>query len=143
MKVAVITAKFNEFLTEPLLQGALDEFRKGGLEGNEMLIFYVPGTFEIPWACQKVIEHAKPDGVLALGVIMRGETEHHHHLGHAVLDQLVSLSMQKGVPICSGILVVDDMQQAMERIGGKFGHKGRESARALLECIHLLAQLKR
>ena len=137
MKIAVIVSRFNERVTEELLRGALDELRGTGLGEPQVLIYHVPGTFEIPWACRRVAKTAEPDGILALGAIIRGETEHHRYLAQAVLSALVQLSVELDIPVTHAVLTTDNLLQAMERTGGKLGHKGREAARALIHCLNL------
>lgn len=132
-----MVSRWNELVTKELLAGALDELN--GLNA-EVTVVHVPGTWEIPVAVRALLA-SKPDGVVALGCILQGQTPHAQLLGGDVGGALMGLQTETGVPIAWGILTPDNQDQALDRAGLKFGNKGREAARAAVEMADVLAQI--
>jgi 6,7-dimethyl-8-ribityllumazine synthase len=140
-RFAVVVSRWNELVTKELLDGALDELAAHGDPAVEVV--QVPGTWEIPAAVRALVsrKQKKPDGVIALGCILQGQTTHAKLLGGDVSAALMSLQTSYGVPIAWGVLTPDTMEQALERAGMKHGNKGREAALAAIEMASLLEKL--
>lgn len=130
--IGVIASKFNEIVTTRLVEGCVEELERNGLEYK---VFWVPGTFEIPYYIAKLHSQGTYAGFVAIGCVIRGETEHWRFLSSAVISSLVVFSMEKVVPITHAILTVENLEQALQRSGGKLGNKGKEAARALIELL--------
>ena len=137
MKIGIVVARFNERVTDQLLRGALDVLHDAGVPDEAIQVVRVPGSFEIPWAVAELVERTAPDGVIVLGAIIQGETEHHRYLADAVFHALAQFSMTHKIPIGLGILTTATLAQALERSGGKFGNKGRDAAESVLACIRI------
>ena len=137
MKVAIVLSKFNEIVTERLFEGAKKVFEE---EGVEFDVWEVPGAVEIPQIANVIAE--KYDGILALGCVIRGETYHFEYVAKAVTEGIVKVSLDRKIPVTFGILTVDNLQQALERAGGKYGNKGEEWAKGLLKMIKLFRKAK-
>jgi 6,7-dimethyl-8-ribityllumazine synthase len=139
-KIGVVTARFNTEITEKLEEGAL-QFLSSVDEPIEILAVKVPGAVEIPLACQALFNKGC-DGVVALGAVIRGETSHFDYVCNSVERGISELMLKFEKPIGFGVLTVDTDEQALDRIGGKHGHKGAEAAEVTYEMIHLLRDLK-
>lgn len=139
-RIAVVVSRWNEFVTKELLEGALDELARGGV--TEIQTFWVPGTWEIPVICRKLLQSsAKPDAIVALGCILQGQTSHAVLLGGDVSSALMGLQVSSGVPIAWGVLTPENAEQAIDRAGMKHGNKGREAALAALEMVEVLEKI--
>ena len=141
LKVGVVVSRFNEFVTKSMLEGALNELRRAGVSDADIHVVWVPGAFEIPFACQNLYESKSPDALIALGCIIRGETSHYEHLAQSVFDGVQKVALDKNVPIGFGVITVENLSQAVDRSGGKQGNKGRDSARSALELVGVLRKL--
>lgn len=142
MKIAIVVGRFNDFITNKLLEGALDTFKRNeGSEAN-VTIVKVPGAFEIPLACQKLALTKKYDGILTLGAVIRGATPHFDFVSNEVSKGVASVSMQSNLPISFGVLTTDSIEQAIERAGTKAGNKGSETMMGLIETIDLYRKIK-
>lgn len=140
-RFAVIVSRWNEYVTEKLLEGALDELKRHGAE--DVQVIRVPGTWEIAPAAIALIEGPnKPDAVVALGCILQGATVHAQLLAKEVSEGLMRIQTERGVPVAWGVLTPDDQAQAIERAGMKLGNKGREAALAALEMASLTQDLR-
>lgn len=137
-KIGIVVSRFNEFVTERLVKEAVEELIQNGLEKENIDIYKVPGSFEMPVVIKRILEKKKYDGILALGAIIRGDTPHFEYVAGEVTRGLGRLSIEHSTPIAFGIITADTMDDAIERAGGKKGNKGRDSARALLETLGLL-----
>jgi 6,7-dimethyl-8-ribityllumazine synthase len=133
-------SRFNEFITEALAKGALDALTKAGCKGENITLVRVPGAWELPVAVKHLT--AQCDAVVAIGVVVRGDTPHFEYVAGGTTDGLRQVSLESGVPIAFGVLTTDTMQQAMDRAGGKSGNKGAEAAEAAIEMANLVRQLK-
>lgn len=136
-KIAVVVAKFNDFITSKLLEGALKALKEHGVDEKEITVALVPGSFELPFVAQRLAALKKCDAVICLGALIRGETAHFEYIAQAASNGIEQASRETGIPIIFGVLTCDSVDQAMERVGGKVGHKGEEAALAALEMANL------
>ncbi len=133
-------SRFNEFITEQLAQGALAMLEKHGCPHENIIFVKVPGAWELAVAAKAMA--LRCDAIVALGAVVRGDTPHFEYVAGGAADGLRQVSLEAGVPIAFGVLTTDDMQQAMDRAGGKSGNKGSEAAEAAIELANLMKQLK-
>ena len=140
LKVGLILSRFNQFISERLLEGALDALQKMGAEKENISIYKVPGSFEIPVITKKLAQAGKADGILCLGALIRGDTPHFDFLSAEVTKGLAQIAMEDGLPVSYGILTVDTIEQGIERAGTKAGNKGYDAAFALVEMLNLLKE---
>jgi 6,7-dimethyl-8-ribityllumazine synthase len=138
LKIGIVVSRFNQFISERLLEGALDALHKLGAADADVSVYKVPGTFEAPLLVKKVVRAGKVDGVLCLGALIRGDTPHFDFLGAEVTKGLAQIALDEGKPISFGILTVDTIEQGIERAGTKAGNKGYDSAFALVETLNLI-----
>ena len=138
LKIGIILSRFNQFISERLLEGALDALYKLGAEEKDISIYKVPGSFEIPVVAKKMALSKKVDGIIALGALIRGDTPHFDFLSAEVTKGLAQISMEDGVPVSYGVLTVESIEQGIERAGTKAGNKGYDSAFALVETLNLI-----
>ena len=141
LKFALVIARFNDFITAKLLEGAQDAFIRNGGKLEDLTLVRVPGAFEIPLACQKLVQTKKFDGVLALGAVIRGSTPHFDYVSSEVTKGVASVGLDSGIPVSFGVLTTDNIEQAIERAGSKAGNKGAETMMALIETVDLFKQL--
>ena len=135
-KVAVVCARFNPEITEPLLSGCSEELKNLGFNSAQVSVFKVPGAIEIPLVVQQALL-AGFDGVIALGAVIRGETSHYDYVCNSVERGCSQLMLEFNAPVIFGVLTTENEEQALDRIGGRHGHKGIECARALKEMLEL------
>jgi|TARA_B110000495_G_C22958352_1_gene561628 6,7-dimethyl-8-ribityllumazine synthase len=141
-RVALVVGRFNSFVVESLVDGAVDALKRmGGLAEENITIIRVPGAFEIPLAVQKVAASGNYDAVVALGAVIRGGTPHFEYVAGECVKGIGQVSLQTGVPVAFGVLTVDSIEQAIERSGTKAGNKGAEAALSILEMITLFKNL--
>lgn len=133
-KVAVVVSRFNEEITDKLQEGALEYLEE--CDGVHVELFRVPGAVEIPLTCQWVLNRGF-DGVVALGAVIRGETSHYDYVCNSVTDGITQLMLKTNKPIAFGVLTTENEEQALDRVGGKHGHKGRDAAQTVMEMIGL------
>lgn len=139
---ALVVSRFNAFITEKLLEGALDTLRRHGVELEESCtVVWVPGAYEMPLVAKKLAASGEYDAVIALGCVIRGGTPHFDYVAGEVSKGLASASMDTGLPISFGVLTTNTIEQAIERAGTKMGNKGAEAAMAALEMVSLLRAL--
>lgn len=138
VKIAIVAARFNDFIVDRLISGAVDFFVRHGGDAKNITIIRTPGAFEMPLVCQKVAMSKKYDGILALGAVIRGATPHFDFVANEATKGIAQVSLSTGVPIGFGLLTTDTIEQAIERAGTKAGNKGADSAQALLESIRVL-----
>ncbi|ALZ86348.1 MULTISPECIES: 6,7-dimethyl-8-ribityllumazine synthase [Pseudomonadaceae] len=141
-RFALVVGRFNSFVVESLLQGAIDALVRHGIKPDDLTIIRVPGAFEIPLAVQKIAQRDEFDAIIALGAVIRGGTPHFEYVAGECTKGLAQVSMEFGVPVSFGVLTVDSIEQAIERSGTKAGNKGAEAALSALEMVSLLAQLE-
>ncbi|MFI5046002.1 MAG: 6,7-dimethyl-8-ribityllumazine synthase [Acidimicrobiia bacterium] len=137
MRIAVVAGRFNDHVTTPLLEGALDTLRDLGLD--DVPVWWVPGAFEIPLVAQRLAP--AHDAVICLGAVIRGDTPHFDYVAGECASGLQRVALDTGTPIVFGVLTVETLEQAQERIGGSEGHKGEEAARTAVEMVSVLRQV--
>ncbi|WP_339216973.1 6,7-dimethyl-8-ribityllumazine synthase [Ornithinibacillus sp. FSL M8-0202] len=142
IKVGIIIARFNEFITSRLLSGAEDALRRHGVNEADITQVWVPGAFEISIAAKKLAERGEYDAIITLGAIIRGATPHFEYVSNETAKGIASISLQTGVPIIFGILTTDTIEQAIERAGTKAGNKGYEAAVNAIEMANLFKAME-
>lgn len=140
LKVGIIVSRFNQFISERLLEGALDALQKLGAEEKDISVYKVPGSFEIPVIAKKLAKVKKVDGIVCLGVLIRGDTPHFDFLSAEVTKGLAQISMDEGLPVSFGILTVDTIEQGIERAGTKSGNKGWDAVFSVVETLNLIKE---
>lgn len=140
LRFALVTARFNEFVVEPLIRGALDALRRHGAE-KQADIVRVPGAFDLPLAARKLAMSRRYDALIALGAVIRGETPHFDYVAGECASGLARIALESGVPIAFGVLTTETLEQAMDRAGGKAGNKGADAAMAAIEMANLMRRL--
>ncbi len=140
-KIGIVVARFNSFISEKLLEGALDTLVRSGVNDDDIEVARVPGAFEIPLATQKMAGSGKYDAVICIGVVIRGATPHFDFVAGEVAKGSAQVMLETGVPILFGVLTTESIEQAIERAGTKAGNKGSDVAAAALEMINLVEQL--
>jgi 6,7-dimethyl-8-ribityllumazine synthase len=141
LKFALVVSRFNSFITERLLEGALDSLRRKGVREEDLLVVRVPGAWEIPLVAKRLAQGKVHDAVICLGAVIRGSTPHFDYVAAEVSKGIAQVSLDSGVPIAFGILTTDSLEQAIERAGSKAGNKGAAAADAALEMVSLLKEL--
>ena len=140
-RFAIVLARFNDFIGERLLAGALDTLARHGIDTVNVEVIRVPGAFELPLVVRKLVERGNHDAVIALGCVIRGATPHFDYVAGTCAQGLATVSLESGVPVGFGVLTVDTIEQAIERAGSKAGNKGADAALAALEMVSVLRQL--
>ena len=140
LRIGVVVSRFNGFITEQLAQGALDVLEKHGCPHENISFVKVPGAWELSIAAKTLATNC--DAIIALGAVVRGDTPHFEYVAGGAATGLNKVSLDTGVPIAFGVLTTDDMQQAMDRAGGKSGNKGSEAAEVAIELANLVKLLK-
>lgn len=140
LKYGIIVGRFNEFIGDKLLGGALDALKRHGVEENEIEIAWVPGAFEIPIIAKKMVKTNKYDAIICLGAIIRGSTPHFDYVSSEVTKGIASVSLETEVPVIFGVLTTDTIEQAIERAGTKAGNKGYDAAVTAIEMADVLNQ---
>lgn len=137
LRIAVVLSKFNSFLSDRLLEGALEALEKTGAVQDDIVVYKVPGSFEVPFLAKKIAKNKAADGILCLGALVRGETPHFDFLSAEVIKGLSQVALEDGLPVSFGILTVDNIEQGIERSGTKAGNKGYDAAMSLIELLNL------
>ncbi len=140
-RFALVISRFNSFIGERLLTGALDALARNGASTDDITVVWVPGSFEIPLAAKKLALSKNYDAVICLGALLRGATPHFDHLASAVTKELAEISLESGVPVVHGILTCDTMEQAVERAGLKSGNRGFDAAMTAIEMVQVVKQI--
>ncbi|ADH85971.1 6,7-dimethyl-8-ribityllumazine synthase [Desulfurivibrio alkaliphilus] len=140
-KFGIIVSRFNSFIAERLLEGALDTLTRSGAAGDDIEVARVPGAYEIPLVAGKMAKSGRYDAVICLGVIIRGATPHFDFVANEAAKGIAQVGMETGLPVIFGVLTTDTIEQAIERAGSKAGNKGSECAAAAVEMVDLLKQL--
>ena len=138
---AIVVARFNDLVTRRLLEGALDVFRRHGVPDERLTVAWVPGSFEIPLVADRLARSGRYAAVCCLGAVIQGATTHHEYINHQVAAGIMRAGQESGIPVLFGVLTCQNMEQALDRAGGKSGNKGAESALAAIEMVSLLRQL--
>jgi 6,7-dimethyl-8-ribityllumazine synthase len=140
-KFAIVVSRFNSFVTDKLLEGALDALKRHGADEELVEIFRVPGAFEIPIVAKVVSKRKDIDGVICLGAVIKGGTPHFHYVASEVTKGIATVSLDYQKPIAFGILTTESVEQAVERSGTKAGNKGADAAMSVIEMVNLLKSL--
>jgi len=143
LKAALVVSRFNGFLTERLLEGALDALRRHGAEDGNLVVVRTPGAFELPLVAKKLAESGRYEAIVALGAVIRGATPHFEYVAGEVAKGLAQVSLSTGLPVAFGVLTCDTIEQAVERAGTKAGNKGFDAALSAMEMVSLLRALDR
>lgn len=142
-KFAIIVSRFNSFITDKLLEGALDCLTRHETNSNDIEVFKTPGAFEIPQILKILVENKKFDGIICLSAIIRGETPHFDFIAREITRGISNISLNYKIPVGFGVITADTMEQAIERAGGKLGNKGFNTALAVLEQLDLIEKIKK
>ncbi|MBF0147603.1 MAG: 6,7-dimethyl-8-ribityllumazine synthase [Magnetococcales bacterium] len=137
----IIVSRFNGFITERLLEGALDCFQRHGIENKGITIVRVPGAFEIPMALSRMAKTGQFAGIACLGAVIRGSTPHFDYVAAEVSKGVAAVAMEYGIPVGFGVLTTDTVEQAIDRAGTKAGNKGWETAQSLIEMVDLFTKI--
>lgn len=140
-RIVIVAARFNEFVVESLIRGAVHTLTSHGAHESDIEIVRVPGAFEMPVVVDRVAASRRPDGIVALGAVIRGGTPHFEYVAGECVRGVSAAARKHGVPVGFGVLTVDTIEQAIERAGTKAGNKGEEAALAVIETINLLRRL--
>ena len=143
LKFAIISSRFNDFVGDKLIQGALEALARTGAKDEDVDIIKVPGSFEIPQTARLAVDSDKYDAVICLGAVIRGATPHFEYVAAEVSKGVARISLESKIPVVYGILTTDNIEQALERAGTKGGNKGWDAALAGIEMAQLLRELKR
>ncbi len=138
----IVVSRFNEFISQKLLDGALDVLRRHDADEERIEIFWVPGSFEIPWAARRMALSKKYDAILCLGAVIRGDTPHFDYIASEVAKGIAQTSLATGVPTLFGIITADNLEQAIERAGTKAGNKGAQAALSAIEMVNLMPMIQ-
>lgn len=141
MKIGIIGARFNEFITSKLLSGAVDALVRHGADENDIEIAWVPGAYEIPLVAQKMAQSKKYDAVICLGAVIRGSTTHYDYVCNEAAKGIAQVSLNAGIPVMFGVLTTENIEQAIERAGTKAGNKGFECAVSAIEMVNLIKEI--
>ena len=141
-RIALLVSRFNSFVVENLLGGALDTLKRHGADERDLEIVRVPGAYEMPIAAQRLAASKRFDAIIALGAVIRGGTPHFEYVAGECTKGLSSVSLKYDIPVAFGVLTVDTIEQAIERAGTKAGNKGEEAALSAIEMINLLQTLE-
>lgn len=140
-RYGIAVARFNEFIVESLLKGAIDSLRRHGVAAKNIDVMRVPGAYELPLIIQKMAEGNKYDAIIALGAVIRGSTPHFDYVAGESAKGLSSVGMQHSIPVVNGIITTDTIEQAIERAGTKAGNKGSEAGLVAIEMVSLLSKI--
>jgi 6,7-dimethyl-8-ribityllumazine synthase len=140
-RFAIVISRFNSFIGDRLLAGALDALQRHGASPDDITVIWVPGAFEIPAVAKRAADSGKYDAIICLGALLRGETPHFDHISATVTKGIGTVGLEAGVPVIYGILTCNTLDQAVDRAGLKTGNRGFESALAAIEMIQVVKQL--
>lgn len=141
LKFGIVLSRFNNFIAERLLEGALDALKRSGAEEEDCAVARVPGAFEIPLAAKKMAKSGRYDAIICLGCVIRGATPHFEYIATEVTKGIAHLSLENEIPISFGVLITDTIEQAIERAGTKVGNKGFDAAMSAIEMANLMKEI--
>jgi len=142
LRFGIVVSRFNEFMASKLLDGALDALLRHGADEADIAVVKVPGAFEIPYAAAKLIESKGYDGIICLGVVIRGATPHYNYICSEVAKGIAKISLETGIPVIFGLVTTDTLEQAIERAGSKGGNRGFDAALSAIEMVNLYRKIK-
>jgi 6,7-dimethyl-8-ribityllumazine synthase len=140
-RFALVAARFNQVVVDSLVQGAKDGLRRHGVADDAVDLVWVPGSFEIPIAAQRLAASKKYAAIICLGAVIRGDTDHYDHVARGAVSGIAQAGLNTGVPVILGVLTCETLEQALNRAGGKSGNKGYEATVTAIEMVNLLKQL--
>ncbi len=143
IKIGVVVARFNEFITSKLLDGAIDSLKRENVKDEDIEVAWVPGAFEIPLIASKMAKSKKYDAIICLGAVIRGSTNHYDYVCSEVSKGIANVSLSNDIPVLFGVLTTDNIEQAIERAGSKAGNKGSECAHGAIEMVNLIRSLEK
>jgi len=143
LKFGLVVSRFNSFISDRLLEGAMDALRRSGAEEEDCVVIRVPGAFEIPLAAKKMAKSGRFDAVICLGCVIRGATPHYGYIAAEVTKGIAILSLESEIPVALGVLTTDTIEQAIERAGTKVGNKGFDAALSAIEMANLFKEMGR
>ena len=138
---AIVVSRFNDLITSRLVDGACSTIERHGGNTDKIDVVYVPGSFEIPLAAQKLVESGKYAAVICVGAVIQGSTTHHEYINSQVAAGIMNISRENKIPVTFGVITCESMEQALDRAGGKVGNKGTEAALAAIEMVNLLTKI--
>lgn len=141
IKIGIVAARFNEFITSKLLGGALDGLKRHNVNENDIDVAWVPGAFEIPLIAKKMANSGKYDAVICLGAVIRGSTSHYDYVCNEVSKGIATVSMNSDIPVMFGVITTENIEQAIERAGTKAGNKGYDCALGAIEMVNLIREI--
>jgi len=141
LKFGMVLSRFNNFIADRLLEGALDALKRSGAEEEDCAVARVPGAFEIPLAAKKMAKSGRYDAIICLGCVIRGATPHFEYIATEVTKGIAHLSLENEIPISFGVLITDTIEQAIERAGTKAGNKGFDAAMSAIEMANLMKEI--
>ena len=141
LRIAIVVANFNDFITSRLLDGAKAALARNGVRDDDVTVVSVPGSFELPLVAKKLAESKRHDAVISLGAVIRGETDHYEHVAGEAAKGIANAGLSSGVPVIFGVLTTDTLEQAINRAGGKQGNNGYGSGLAAIEMANLMRVL--
>ena len=142
MRVGIVAARFNEFITSKLLSGALDGLVRHDVQEEDIHVAWVPGAFEIPLIASKMAKSGKYDAVICLGAVIRGSTSHYDYVCNEVSKGIAAVGLDSGIPVLFGVLTTENIEQAIERAGTKAGNKGYDCALGAIEMVNLIREIE-
>jgi len=143
MKFGIVAGRFNSFMTERLISGAVDAIVRHGGREDDISLVHVPGSFEIPLVCKRLAESGAVNAVIAVGAVIRGATTHYELVSAEMAKGLAHVALETGVPVTFGVITADTIEQAIERSGSKAGNKGAEAAMAAIEMVNVLKAVEK
>jgi 6,7-dimethyl-8-ribityllumazine synthase len=141
-RFGIVVSRFNDFITQRLLEGALDALYRNGADERDITIAKTPGAFEIPLIAKKMAQSGRFDAIICLGAVIRGATPHFDYIASEVAKGIAIVSLESGLPIIYGVLTTDNIEQAIERAGTKVGNKGWDAALSAIEMVNLLKEME-
>jgi 6,7-dimethyl-8-ribityllumazine synthase len=143
IKIGIVAARFNEFITSKLLSGAIDGLHRHDVQDENISTAWVPGAFEIPLIASKMAKSGKYDAIICLGAVIRGTTSHYDYVCNEVSKGIATVSLQNDLPVMFGVLTTDTIEQAIERAGTKAGNKGFDCATGAIEMVNLIREIEK
>jgi 6,7-dimethyl-8-ribityllumazine synthase len=143
IRFGIVAGRFNSFMTEHLVSGAVDAIVRHGGDKNSITLAYVPGSYEIPLVCKHMAAAGHVDAIIAVGAVIRGSTSHYDLVCNELARGIAQISLESGVPVSLGVVTADNIEQAIERSGSKAGNKGAEAAMAAIEMVNLIREMKK
>lgn len=142
LRFVILASRFNEFVVDTLVRGALDALRRHGASDKQVEVVRVPGAYDMPLVARKLALSRRYDAIIAVGAVIRGQTSHYEHVAGECAAGLSRVSVETGIPVAFGVLTTENTEQAIDRAGGKAGNKGADAAASAIELVNLLRRLE-